>query len=74
VGAALGLPLWAYWPISHETLTPKYSSSLSRWVERTENRNFDRRKESSAKGSRRGEEGAANRDSGERPAGMSRRP
>ena len=29
--AALGLPLWAYWPISHEILTPKYYSA-ARWV------------------------------------------
>ena len=29
--AALGLPLWAYWPISHEILTPKYYST-ARWV------------------------------------------
>ena len=31
VVAALGLPLWAYWPISHEILTPKYYSA-ARWV------------------------------------------
>jgi hypothetical protein len=29
--AALGLPLWAYWPISHEILTPK-DYSTARWV------------------------------------------